>query len=742
MKHKIISGLFWLFLSVVAAATALGVSRKIVLTPKQLSSVGVTTRNFYADGWLAQGARVVWSGLADRGNELRMVFEAWRPVNSGPANLTISVCGREVANVVVLHQLVQVIPLGAGCPDHEVTIAAKNPVTASESDPRELAVQFSRLEVTSRLRVPLVDYRSLAPMAAVLWLLSLILALREVPWGRGAAFVLLALVPAIAWQDTPLDIKNLSAWAVLLLAMLLGSAVSRDGSQQCELKERVTFYLLALAIAAGTVLRLYGISFGLPGVYHPDELQKVGTIESMMRHGDLNPRYFLHPSFLLYLTYAMKEVAIDPLFPGHAPHHTIILAGRLVSALAGSLSILLTFILGKSLIGARQGAWAALLLAFAPLSVTTSRYLKEDALLTLLVLATLVAIANAVRTSKPRRLLIAGLLVGVTASTKYTGALMVVALATAPWLAAHGTGKLFERRWLIWTGASLACAPLMFLLCSPYVLLDYARFARDFGFEQSHMVKGHTTGIDAWSQLWVFHIRRSIVPGIGLLASVLAALGAGLALASRDRRLVYIVGISLLFLLPAEFVRAKPAPQFERYVVPVLPFLALLASLSSSHFVRWRLVGTGFLTLAVALVCARTYGLARDLLPDTRERAARWIESQLPTGTSVLVFWQPYSPFIDPNRYAVRVEPRPDLLSTLAPHRLRATGANYLILSSLYWDRYFSHPGTSGAQREVFRRVFREFPEVARFTARSGTYGFHNPEIRILDLAAGQTTRE
>jgi hypothetical protein len=45
-------------------------------------------------------------------------------------------------------------------------------------------------------------------------------------------------------------------------------------------------------IVLGLVLRVWGITFGLPYLYHPDEPLGVSVAINMVKTGDLNPHFF------------------------------------------------------------------------------------------------------------------------------------------------------------------------------------------------------------------------------------------------------------------------------------------------------------------------------------------------------------------------------------------------------------------------------------------------------------------
>ena len=111
--------------------------------------------------------------------------------------------------------------------------------------------------------------------------------------------------------------------------------------------------------------------------------------------------------------------------------------------------------------------------------------------------------------------------------------------------------------------------PLAFVACTPYSVLDNTKFLKDFASEKKHMARGHTISIDPWSQLWMYHFWRSILPGVQALPALLAVLGLGILAWRRRVEDLLVLILVLVFYLPAEWVKAKPAPQPERYILPL-----------------------------------------------------------------------------------------------------------------------------------------------------------------------------
>jgi len=137
----------------------------------------------------------------------------------------------------------------------------------------------------------------------------------------------------------------------------------------------------------------------------------------------------------------------------------------------------------------------------------------------------------------------------------------------------------------------------------------------------------------------------------------------------------------------------------------------------------------------------RTISLAADLRSDTRDRMATWMKASIPPGSNILMDWKPYCPNFHGEAFDVQHIPRSDIIEGLDIRALRESGADYLVLSSLFYDRYFSQPDAVPAFRQRVREVFKRLPVVARFEAPSGTYGFHNPTLTLFSLR-GEEKRE
>ena len=497
----------------------------------------------------------------------------------------------------------------------------------------------------------------------------------------------------------------------------------------------------------------------------------------MLSLGDLNPHLFYHPPLLLYCTALLSQL-LNLLEIDQSRGIVTLIAGRSVSALAGTVSILLVYLLARLLVAARGGSptgrvagavgadarrpdaghtrassrrgntadgpalAAAALFAFAPLSVTCSRYLKEDSLLLAGVLSATLLWVMSVQRQSHRWFLLAGFVGGIAAATKYTGFLVIPLIGIWPWV--------ISRRWrpdrilLRWTAAALCLAAVSFFVVTPFAIISPRDAASGFLFEAKHAVDGHYSTlhqagirIGSWSQWWMYHAGRSMVPGLTLLPSVCAFMGLGMLFRRRRREDLFVLGLFLLFFLPAEVARSKPHPQPERYILPALPFLCIAAAqvvrfLSTAVPKKWI---SALLVLLIASPLIRSLHLASDLYPDTRAQLVSWTLNHLPAGSKLYLDTSPtYSGRFDRTR--MKKKPRTRYGTLLRWREKQEEGFTHLVETSFGSGRFLEQPNPHHEIQDKLREMRARLELVRVFRSSSGPYGFHNPVLRLYRLPA------
>jgi 4-amino-4-deoxy-L-arabinose transferase-like glycosyltransferase len=369
------------------------------------------------------------------------------------------------------------------------------------------------------------------------------------------------------------------------------------------------------------------------------------------------------------------------------------LAARLVSALAGALSVLVTWALTRALLGAGAARLAAVLVALHPALVRSGAAAMPEALYALLLACGVFAGWRALAAGPRAWLGAAGLLFGLAYLARPEGAAYLLGLLAAVALAA-AADRPRARGLLAWGGGAL----LAFLLvAAPYLLYlrgATGRFtlsgkiAHNFALGQG--TAGAPSGLP-WRVLEnAYLFQKYALPE--LLPGALALLVLP-GVVARARRSGWLGrdGVLLAACLPPF---AALAFHIEtRFFVPVLPFLipfmaagALWAAGVLVDGARARALALGLvLPAALAVLPA---ALRPVLRPEAGARlsrqAARWIAETQPPD-AVLLDRKPFVAFYSGRPRAPLPRVAPDELADAA----RRAGARLVVLDSreLPYDR-------------------------------------------------------
>lgn len=464
----------------------------------------------------------------------------------------------------------------------------------------------------------------------------------------------------------------------------------------------------------GLGLRLVGIDFGLPMHFHPDEPSQVETALDLFYQEDLNPHFFNYPTFHIYLLYLINWpfMKLSWAFPFGQEHFYLL--GRLVSAVMGFLTLGLCYLMGQKATGKPLiGLGACLLLAIFPLHVINSHYATVDVALTFWVSLACLCLLWLGERGGLAPYLTAGLLMGLATSTKYNGAILLMAFLTAHVL----RPEPFKGPSLLKVSYGIVAMVVAFMVTSPYVLLDYSSFLRDFSYEVSHMRSGHGVAFIDSSPGWLHHLTTLRADmGLGLLA--LAAFGMVLGLVERSSRMATLILLS--WLLPYYLVIGSWQTKFDRYLLPLLPHLCIFAAMGDLHLSqrlsslmnrktepgRSRLVFALLLVPLSLVPLSKSLRLVGDLTKeDTRTIAFRWIEKNLPSGDTLIVREQ-YTPEAELSPLGFKViNLATSLAEVVDPEFLRLNKVDFVLISSYMYDRFYEHPAASAHQLKVYEGI-------------------------------------
>jgi hypothetical protein len=452
-------------------------------------------------------------------------------------------------------------------------------------------------------------------------------------------------------------------------------------------------FLSALAI------RLIGIDFGLPHMYHWDEHFLAAPIKRFLAEGELLPHMYIYPTGYIYIQFIFAPISYlifvlngGPASPGAMGLSNYLLVGRVVTACIGAASVpLIYYFAVRVWRDALAGVLAAILLLLSPLHAMDSRYLTTDIAMATAAFLGFFLLSIYLERRDRKTLMITALTLGVAFAFKYNAAFFVAAAA--------GVVAVSDRTWRR-PLALAAVAFITFLLITPGIIFDTGAFLRDTVLVSTHYFKTGDVGrqltfiyMPYLMQLWLY--TATPVPLICAVGGVLV-----LFLKERRRALAFLV-FPASYLVFLGLIRVY----FNRGFEPALPYLCLLAGLAAAAFVRlirrkFKPFVAGIATAAFvvvlfarpAVVTAReAYWLARG---DRRTEAKEWFEANVPWPTRAAkeaINWGPQAeggqvetPPVDPNRYDVGAR---EYLVDRPAEKFARAGVVYLMTPDLKANR-------------------------------------------------------
>jgi hypothetical protein len=498
---------------------------------------------------------------------------------------------------------------------------------------------------------------------------------------------------------------------------------------------------LVLLMSISLLLHIWGIQRDLP---YSEELDETFFVEPAIRmnaEGSLNPKWFGHPgstviyplaaifhfrNFLFHqgtLRWPDPNIAAD--FDQSSPQYYLI--GRYLSVAYAVLALPLLFVLGRQTYGTNEALIACTIFMLLPLSLSHSQMIRTDSPAVFFGLLSLCLCARLHSNSSRENQILTGGAIGLAVASRYfMVALIPVFLAANIFRKANGEDRRFE--WPL-IAAGLMAIGVSFFLSTPFILLDYATALDNIIGNARSTFPGadgfSKPGNFAW--YWSHSIPRA------LTLPVFAALLIGVGQLLWDRRvlslflglfvLVFVTGLSLSSL------------HWDRWIIPILPVLALLAAagvVKSAHMIKQK-AGWSILWFLVVLSAAQlAYKVSiqnqRQHNPSTQVLARDWIVANVPSGSIIFQEW-----------YAAHLRDAPYFVATAFSmsqvgdlEYFQNENADFLVVSDYIYSRFFREPKRYPNEVRYYQELFKK-GRLEKSIRPSLTTG--GPEIRIYRIS-------
>lgn len=483
-------------------------------------------------------------------------------------------------------------------------------------------------------------------------------------------------------------------------------------------------FALPCILGISLFLNMYGIQWGLPSLWYPDEPETIEDIVlPMARNLDPNPHNFYKPTLYYYflgavlspyLAYHRLAYFQDPSYESYLS--AVALISRTATALVGVLGVFLIYLIGKTIAGLGTGLFAAALLASNLGWAAYSHFAYMDIPMTALLLAACYFGIRYIDTVQIKWLYRASVFAGLSISTKYNAALPAVLILSACHLSramSDGRTKIhfsqsirgfFSRELFV----SVLLCVTVFFIASPFILLDFRTFLL---FLQKQMGVSQGFKVFEESRVWLKNILL-LKEAFGAIPFVLVGslflFGILRIFKKPDLKILLVFSIPVVYWA---YVSTWKIIAF-RYVLPLVPFIILAACASfRPPGKKWmRMIGV-ILGIAVLFSIMNSSIGISWFGRDTRKSAESWIAENMPPQSRVETYaYKMYLPKFPGNLNVYRIKAdyisevthagqntKSDSGSASSPlsgefsrEGLRLRNPDYLVLSGFYEERYLS----------------------------------------------------
>jgi hypothetical protein len=433
---------------------------------------------------------------------------------------------------------------------------------------------------------------------------------------------------------------------------------------------RDSFFRNKSALALGSILiiafllRIWGINFGLPHIYHTDEWFEVKRAlklgAGVFDFGRTTKGGYFYLLFVEYgIYYTILKIAgiinssDEFLYKFFQDPSYMWLIGRVTTAIIGTLNVYIVYLLGKRVISRTAGFAAAFILAIHFLHVRSSHFITVDIPLTCMI-----TLCFLIMVWKPKDSIIGikqycllGIVIAISVMIKITGAVIILPVFVFHFMNIKSESSELNLKSYFFDKRFLYC---MFLFLIVYISgnpgIIFQIKSKILWFFSFFDIKGSSYSAPAFAQpdrpdsliqyyFGVLFPYRYILFTITILGGIILVY---------KKKLSNAHYLFLSFLIPYMFFLSTSKSVehvYPRYALPIIPILSVFSGLFFDFLVtKFRRISYGNVILPV-LILSVIYPLFSDTIifdkdlgkPDTRAIAKIWVHKNIPSNKLIII---------------------------------------------------------------------------------------------------------
>jgi 4-amino-4-deoxy-L-arabinose transferase-like glycosyltransferase len=321
------------------------------------------------------------------------------------------------------------------------------------------------------------------------------------------------------------------------------------------------------------------------------------------------------------------------------------LFARVLSILAGTSTVYLSYLVGRRVISQSAGLVAAAICAVLPYHVFNSAYSTNDVLTSFVLALLMLQLIQLYEGDHTRRRFVTtGIIFGILVGTKYTGgAALLMILTLYLWMLAGRrqaamTKRAISKEFIVMGASSLAA----FIATTPGLLIQFRAFVGSLNrlrISQSLMADP-APPVDM-----LLHMLKDAQDALSTVVVIAFVVSAVMLLPRSNfsgwRRVFLLSGVVYV----AIFVGLLGASLKPRYLLTIVPIVAVTIAaawqLVANNRVRWPAwIASGLVLLAIVDAAGHAVLGVYSKFDDSRTRAARYIVAHVEPGTAVALSYQ------------------------------------------------------------------------------------------------------
>ncbi len=390
----------------------------------------------------------------------------------------------------------------------------------------------------------------------------------------------------------------------------------------------------------------------------------------------------------------------------------ILWSQRAITALLGTFSVILIYLISKKLFGKPVGYLAAIFLALAPLHVRDSHYVTTDVPSLFFVLLALFFMTDIYKSGKWNSYILSGLFIGISTTVRY----FPVALLAYPFACFLDQNK--TKKWLLKIIIGSVFVLIGIFIGLPFLFLnpnDKLLFQKDL---EKFVLPWYSTSLSAYAVSlmgYLVSFGKQTLPSLseliptryfpffssyiffnafGIIPSILAVVGTALMLFKYPKLFLFVMIIPLFtFIYITSFLHLA----YTRLAIPLIPFLAICAGITLTtlfNLIKRNAPHSVYILISIAILSLSLYYPLTQSVSSSfacnqktvYQEARDWIAGNIPANSKIAVKTYIAFPSID---YTVS-EIKPD--GNFSLEEVRDLGYDYAFINVGVLDGYYLYP--------------------------------------------------